>query len=155
VRAILTFATLLMVSAPMVARENLTSDEVSRFLATAEEAQADGLGALARGEPAHVLALEEDEAILARHGFSPAAWHRVATRVVAAHQALQLVLPRDGVQLERKLNQDRSLSGDERRTLVRMLTEQRRDMQDLAAETRADQTVVAPYRARLDAILIR
>ena len=154
-RAVLTFATLLMLSAPMVARENLTSDEVSRFLATAEEAQQDGLGRIAPGEPAHVLALEEDEAMLARHGFSAAAWHRVAMRVVAAHQALQLVLPRDGVQLERKLSQDRSLSGDERQTLVRILTEQRRDMQDLAAETRADQAVVAPFRARLDALLIR
>src|SRR5262249_19792410 len=139
--------------------------EVSRFLATAEEAETAGLdagtdvtGLLLGSTPAaaeRLMGLEEDAALLDRHGFSPAAWHRVATRVVAAHQALQLVLPRDGVQLERKLSQDRSLSGEERRSLVRMLTEQRQDMQDFAAETRADQAVVAPFRARLDAVLIR
>ena len=92
--------------------------------------------------------------MLARHGFTQETWHKVSTRVMSAHRAMLAAVPRED-DVSRKLNQDRSLSAEQRHALRAMMAEQSRDMAAVAADTRQDQAVVAPFRERLEQILIR
>jgi hypothetical protein len=156
---------MLLFSAPMMAREDLTADEVSRFIAVADDLGALGTVqdlAAPTADPAvehpglssYLLSLDDDDAVLARHGFTPETWHKVSTRVMSAHRALLVSVPRED-EYSRKLSQDRSLSPEQRHTLRALMAEQRRDMAAVAADTQQDQAVVAPFRERLEQILIR
>ncbi|WP_119678838.1 hypothetical protein [Indioceanicola profundi] len=141
-RLIAVFALTLLFAAPDLARQELGSDEIGRFVTSAEEmAMEEGLTATRTALP------PGGEEIARRHGFEPEAWTVMARRVWGAYEARHMAPALSPASEKVKLN---GLTGAEHGELKTILTTARSDLAFIAAETEADRAAISPFMDRLD-----
>lgn len=156
-----TLSVLLFFSVPVLTEERLSSDDVGRFLAAAQEIRA--VAPMPPGAVPSSYFVEAPAAkdAAARHGFSEQRWRLVARRVLTAHYVEQLVDPGTAEQRPAKAHTARAstmpmgaASGPTRHDAL-LASAAKDDLRALVAETEADRAAVRPYRHDIDAVIGR
>lgn len=154
---------ILMISAPMLAHERLSADDVARFLDTAEQIMATTDTGAAGGSglplPAReILSHPSRQAlvVLAQHGYSRGDWLRLTQRVMSARQVTHMIAAAAAAdedaraEAARKLAPGSGLTGFDRVEMTTLVRWTQSDSAALERETRADRAVIAPFMDRLD-----